>query len=117
MDPPLLTPTVSAAGSADVSNPTVRAAGTADVRPNPSPTNICNQFLDETARCTAKILESRHGMCLKHMTCVMVDTNLSEQDMRRRCVYAPSSCICCNLIIESLNKSLPTEERCCNCQG
>ena len=92
MDPPLLTATDS-------------TADTADVRPSQA-TTCCNQFLDETARCTADVVESRHGTCLKHMTCVIADSYERDGDKLSRCIFAPSSCLVCNLVLESLNKAL-----------
>ena len=44
-------------------------------------------------------------MCLKHMKCVIIDTEGSDEKILSRCTCAPSQCLVCNLLIESLNKA------------
>ena len=83
MDRPLLTAAAS-------------AAVTAEAKPSPA-TISCTQFINETARYGANVLEPRHGMCLKHL-CLIIKTDYSDVGNLSRCMCAPSQCLVCNLI-------------------
>ena len=106
MDLPLLTAAARAAATADDrTSQAASAATTVDVRTSPA-TISCNEFIDETARCGADVLEPRHGMCLKHLMCVIIDTVGSDEKILSRCTCAPSQRLVCNLLIKSLNKAV-----------
>ena len=71
------------------------------------PIAICNDHCDLFKACKKEVFNTRHNKCAEHMDCIQFDPT----DGFTSCMYAPSTCKVCSLIIHHMDIAISSDDK------